>query len=374
MAERAGAISPPLPAPGGPRPGAGEGPPARPAWPRAAGHEARRRRRRIGLTAAAALCFVIALLRPGFVWPVSAGSTLLVVDITQSMNVVDESWDGRPVTRLEYTRSLLRRVLRELPCGHRIGAGVFTERKTIVLVAPLEVCAHQAALDEVLGGIDWRMAWAADSHLYYGVYSALDELQQRWPGASLAFFSDGHQAPVLFPGREPRYERRPDSPQGYLFGVGGQVPQPVPRLDAGGRIGGYWTADDAAGFASPGAPTLGVAEMERQAQLRAQGKEERNAAQRPSGATEEHLSGRRDAVLQDVAEHAGLAVRQALDAAGVVADLRSLPSSHTAPRRIEAHDAAVVLGALALLAALWPGRRTGRRAAAAGRPARVPPT
>ncbi|MFO1206307.1 MAG: hypothetical protein U1E63_11365 [Burkholderiales bacterium] len=46
------------------------------------------------------------------------------------------------------------------------------------------------------------------SHLYFGVISALTEIDQHYPGTSLVFFTDGHQAPALFPGREPKYERR----------------------------------------------------------------------------------------------------------------------------------------------------------------------
>lgn len=326
-----------------------------------------RRRPRLLLTGLAALAFALALLRPALPWPTAIGSTLLVLDITQSMNVADARWQGRTVTRLAYTRELLRRVLQQLPCGHRAGLAVFTERKTMLLMAPVEVCAHGAALDDTLGGLDWRMAWAADSHLFYGSYSALDEIERRWPGSTLAFFTDGDQAPALMPGREPRYERHAGTPAGVLFGVGSETPQPVPRMDADGRITGYWSAEDTAGFASPGAPTLSVADMERMAQ----GEDVRNQAQRPEGAGASHLSLRQDAVLAAVARATGLQLRFATDPDTVVDTLLALPGTQTGSRRIELHGPLVVLAALALLASLLPAPRRRRPAPA---PAEAAPT
>lgn len=320
---------------------------------------AARARPRLLWVALAALCFGLALLRPSVRWTTPIGSTLAVVDITQSMNVADMNWQGSTVTRLAYTKELLRRVVRDLPCGNSLGLAVFSERKALVLMAPIEVCAHFAALDDLLTSLDWRMAWAADSHLFYGTYSALDEIEARWPGTSLAFFSDGDQAPALFAGREPRYERRASTPAGVLFGVGSTVPQPVPRHGPDGRITGYWTPEDTAGFASTGAPTLSVADMERMAT----GGDVRNLAQRPVDARPNHLSQRDDAVLEAVAQAAGLQARPAADSSSVTQTLLSLPGQHAGSRRVELHAGLLVIGALALLSSMlpWPMPLARRR-------------
>ncbi|MEF7613441.1 hypothetical protein V4F39_05910 [Aquincola sp. MAHUQ-54] len=364
-------MAPPRSAFGAPPQGGATGGPAKPdpRWPlderpgnaQAAGGAllTALRRPRGALAALAALCFGLALLRPGFTLQNRVGSTLLVVDITQSMNVADAAWQGEPVTRLAYTRELLRRTVRELPCGHAAGVGVFTERRTMVLLAPVEVCAHYAALDDVLGRLDWRMAWAADSHLYYGTYSALDEIARHWPGIGLALFTDGHQAPGVVPGREPRYERSDKTPPGVLFAVGGDLPQPVPRLDADGRITGYWTAEEAAAFAPTGGHrTLSVLEMET---MKAGGDVRNAPAQRQPGAEPAHLSRRHDDVLQAVAERTGLQAVRATDTAAVVRTLRALPGSGQAPQRHELHDVFVATGALLLLASLLPLRRLDAR-------------
>lgn len=287
---------------------------------------------------------------------------MFVIDITQSMNVadmrgriVDEGLpaNAAPVTRLAYTRALLRRVLRALPCGHGAGVGVFTERKTLVLLAPLEVCAHYAALDDALARVDWRMAWAADSHIFYGSYSALEQIGQHWPGAALAFFTDGHQAPPLFAGNKPRFERSAKTPAGALFGVGGVDPQPVPRLDAEGRVTGHWTAEEAAAFAAHGPqPTLSPLDLERMAA----GEDVRNRPQRPPGAGADYLSARKDDVLARIAEITGLQTHVASDADAVLAVLERLPGGATQAQRHELHGGLVLLGALALLAGLLPER------------------
>lgn len=339
------------------------------------------RRPRWLLAALSVLCLLLALLRPGVVWPTAVGSTLLVIDITQSMNVSDERWQGETVTRLAYTRALLRRTVRELPCGHAIGVGVFTERKTQVLLAPVEVCAHHAAIDDVLAAIDWRMAWAADSHLYYGTYSALEAIERHWPGSALALFTDGDQAPAVVPGREPRFERSDRTPAGLLLSVGGDLPQPVPRLDAQGRVTGYWTAEEAAAFSPTGGQrTLSVLEMEH---MMRGGQDVRNApAQRPVGSHQAHLSRRRDDLLQDVAERTGLQLRRAGEPAALVQALTTLPGGHRVPRRHELHDGLVAVGALCLLIGLLPWRRLDGRLPADAppgpvhgvRPASLPPT
>lgn len=336
--------------------------------PHAAPRPAVWRRPRLLLLLAAALALGLALLRPGLTLPRPAPRTLAVVDITGSMAVRDLGPADARRSRLEAVQALLAELIATLPCGPQLGLGVFTERKTLVLMAPVEVCRHRAALLEAVEALDLRTAWAADSHLFYGVYSALDQIRSRWPGTRLAFFSDGDQAPPFFPGREPAYERRPDTPGGVLVAVGSALPQPVPRFDAEGRLSGYWTAEDAASFASTGAPVLSVKDLDAVA-----GGDRRNAGQRPAGAAPGHLSARQDAVLAQVAERTGLGLIQA-DAAGAVRTaLAAPPGVSPAPRRVELHDPLVALALILALAGLGPAWRWRRRAAAGRRRRPAPP-
>lgn len=316
-----------------------------------------RARPRQWLLMLASLLLGLAMLDPAITLPRPAPRSLVVVDITGSMAVRDVGPAGDRRSRLEQVQLLLTGLIDSLPCGPQLGLAVFTERKTLVLMAPLEVCHHRGPLREGVAALDLRMAWAADSHLYYGVYSGLDQLRQRWPGTQLAFFSDGHQAPPLFPGREPGYDAGADRPGGVLFAVGGDIPQPVPRFDAEGRLSGYWSAEDAAGFASTGAATLSVRDMEQMA-----GSDKRNAGQRPAGAGDEHLSARREAVLEDIARRTGLTVARADEVLALRRILEAQAGVRWHKQRVPLHDPLLVLALLLSLAGVAPAlpRRRAR--------------
>ena len=89
------------------------------------------------LLAGAACALAACLLNPG--WPVERArfDHVVVLDITQSMNVQDESLDGKPASRLAYAKQALRQALLQLPCGSRIGWGVFTEYRSFLLFEPV---------------------------------------------------------------------------------------------------------------------------------------------------------------------------------------------------------------------------------------------
>ena len=98
------------------------------------------------LLAGAASAFAACLVNPG--WPLERArfDHVIVLDITQSMNVQDESLDGKPVSRLAYAKQALREALLRLPCGSKVGWGVFTEYRSFLLFEPVEVCANLSEL------------------------------------------------------------------------------------------------------------------------------------------------------------------------------------------------------------------------------------
>lgn len=315
---------------------------------------------RFWLLAAAAGCFGLASFDPALRIAREVGTYMMVFDITQSMNTRDTGPADARIGRLDFARDLAIASLDKLPCGTRVGVSIFVERRTQPLLMPVDVCANRAALADAIGHIDWRMAWAADSHLYYGTYSALDDIRRMAPGAALAFFTDGHQAPALHPGRIPVWDGEPGEAPGVLIGVGGEQPEPVPKLGEKGRIEGYWTAEDTAGFASAGAPTLSVADMERL------GGDIRNAPQRAPGAENDHLSLRRDDILEDLARRTGLGVTVARSAAQLAAELRALPGSRVADTRFPLRPLLALTGLALLVASLAPAALTRRLSAGTG--------
>ena len=77
------------------------------------------------MLAIALLLLLGALFLPAYPIQRDTYTYLVFIDITQSMNVEDYELDGAPVSRLAYARQAIRRAIRDLPCGSRVGLGAF---------------------------------------------------------------------------------------------------------------------------------------------------------------------------------------------------------------------------------------------------------
>lgn len=202
------------------------------------------RQRETWLLAAAAGLLAGCFLSPQ--WPMQRAlfEHVVVLDVTQSMDVTDEHIDGKPVSRLVYARHALREALTRLPCGSRIGWGVFTEHRSLLLFAPVEVCEHLEELRAALSHIDGRMAWVGNSEVAKGLHSAREIVRQLPGTPSLVFVTDGHEAPPLNARHRPALDDKPGEVQGLIVGVGGSLPSPIPKSDPAGRPLGFWRADE----------------------------------------------------------------------------------------------------------------------------------
>jgi mxaL protein len=187
---------------------------------------------------AACLLIAITLVRPTFPLNQPAFRYLLIIDISQSMNARDYHETGLPTDRLGFVKASIKQALQELPCGSEVGLGLFTTRNSQVLFDPIEICEHLTVITEVLDHIDWRMAWAADSHIARGIYTGLREAAARGKDTRLVFFSDGQQFP---PENEPPpFDGKPGGTAGLIVGVGGAQPVPIPWLDKENIPQGFW--------------------------------------------------------------------------------------------------------------------------------------
>lgn len=194
--------------------------------------------------AVATLALALAAWGPAPRLPVARFHGVVVLDITQSMNVEDYAVDGQPLSRLAAAKRALGEALRRLPCGSRVGLGVFTEYRTMVLIAPLEVCANFRELTAVLQGIDGRMAWAGRSEIAKGIDWAFRAAKALQDQPAVVFVTDGHEAPPLHPAHRPTFNGKPGEIPGLLVGVGGTAPVPIPKRDPEGRPLGFWRADE----------------------------------------------------------------------------------------------------------------------------------
>jgi len=257
------------------------------------------------LLAIALLLLAICLASPHATLPRRVFDWFIVLDITQSMNVrdyMDEHNNSRSISRLELAKQSIRESLRNLPCGSQVALGLFTERETLNIVRPLEVCAHFSALDQTVSRMDWRMAWAADSFIPHGLYSAIEQAPKLDKDMHVAFISDGNQAPPVNVKYMPTFPSKPGNVKGYVFGAGKAALSPIPKLDEHDNITGYWDQEEVMQFGTFGmAEVLSVLAMEGH-------QASRNAGHSPGAALLEnaHLSGLDETNLQRLSKTTGL--------------------------------------------------------------------
>ena len=309
-------------------------------WQRARASWRHNRERWLLGTAALALagCF----LNPGWTMQRSLFEHVIVLDVTQSMNVTDQQLDGKPVSRLAYAKHALRQSLLQLPCGSKLGWAIFTEYRSLLLLAPVEVCANLTELRSTLVNIGTPMAWSGNSEIAKGVHSAIGIARQLPGSPSLVFVTDGHEAPPLNPRLRPAFDDKPGEVPGLIVGVGERLPSPIPKTDPQGRPLGFWGADEV---------------MQTDARSQARGGsvagetmlDDRAGTVTPSlGAVpgSEHLSGLREAYLRLLAREQGLAFLHLQSTQGLTAALTSPALARPVPSR---GDGRVALAGLALV-------------------------
>ncbi|WP_084267396.1 vWA domain-containing protein [Azohydromonas lata] len=282
---------------------------------------------------------------------------VVVLDITQSMDVADVQLDGRTVSRLALAKAALHEALGALPCGSRVGLGVFTEHRSVLLLTPLEVCEHLQELRGTLARVDGRMAWSGNSEVSKGFNGALRLVRALPQRPALVFVTDGHEAPPLNPRYRPPMDAEPGQDAGWLIGVGGLQLAPIPRSDLEGRPLGTWGAQEVAQVDPYSRGRGGSVQGEQMVE------EAGGAAPAPDlGATpgREHLSSLREPYLRRLAQETGLRYAR-LQSAGQMLPLLRDPALAQPQRHAESLRPVLALLALALLAL-----RHGRRAQAAG--------
>ena len=283
--------------------------------------------------AAAALALAASFLQPVLHLERARFEQVIVLDITQSMNVADQQQDGRPVSRLAFAKQALRQAVEALPCGSKVGWAIFTEYRSYLLIAPIEVCAHRAEWRATLAAIDNRMAWSGNSEIAKGLHSGLG-IARLLPGKpSIVFVSDGHEAPPLAPRDRPVFDDdKPGDIKGVIVGVGALQLSPIPKTDPRGRPLGWWRADEVA-----------------------QTDPRRDDGQASAAPGNEQLSSLRETYLRLLASDKGLAYHRLRSAEGLAAALQAPELARPVLAPVDLRWLAALLALGSLLLAVWPG-------------------
>lgn len=195
------------------------------------------------LHATAALLLVLALVKPEIQLKQNVHNYLLLADVSQSMNAEDVQLNKQNVSRMTYTRYLMRKVVETSSCGTNISVGIFAAENVALLFMPLEVCSNYDVITDTIDHLEWRMSWAGNSRLSFGIKAAESVFDSLNTPAQMLFFTDGDEAPKVNAINKLDLSNVQIGKNVVFVGVGGHQPVPIPRYNAANKWVGFWSSD-----------------------------------------------------------------------------------------------------------------------------------
>lgn len=199
--------------------------------------------RDLALLSGAVVLLLVALMRPTLNLQRDIYSYLLVVDITQSMNTVDMTMDGKPASRIVYTRRLLHDMVGSLPCGTRVGLAFFAGASVALQYSPIEVCQNYDAIQDNIAHMEWRMGWSGNSRLRQAAQSIAHLTRTLREPSQVVFFTDGEEAPRLHAFNTLELTGFQGGKGWLVIGMGSDKGAPIPKFDENNKLLGYWSAE-----------------------------------------------------------------------------------------------------------------------------------
>jgi mxaL protein len=201
------------------------------------------RHREFSLLLCVLFLLLLTLARPTIKLPQDRHNLLVVVDISQSMNTMDMALDGKPVSRIAYTRKLLHDVVSGMPCGTRVALSFFAGASTVLQYKPIEVCENYNAIQDNIAHLEWRMAWSGNSRLRQGARSIASlALSLREP-MQILFLTDGEEAPRLNALNTLDLTGFQGGKDWLVIGIGSAQGAPIPKYDENNKLLGYWSSE-----------------------------------------------------------------------------------------------------------------------------------
>lgn len=189
----------------------------------------------------ALILLILAVCNPSTKITRNIKSYMILIDVTQSMNVKDMKVDGKTVSRLDFAKHLVKKTLKQLPCHSRVGLGIFFKADAAFLFNPLETCAHLTTMWQTVDHLEWRMASRGNSNIRLGLQSIASSLVTASSPMNIVFITDGNEAPPLNIITKTTLSGWQHTTDWLLVGVGDLKPSPIPKLDANGQTKGYWS-------------------------------------------------------------------------------------------------------------------------------------
>ena len=187
------------------------------------------------------ICLVIAFVNPKLTMKKDISNYIFVVDITQSMLTIDAEINGEKVSRLNYAKDTLHKVLEQLPCKTKVSIGMFAGVSVAATYTPIEICENFSAVNETVERLDWRSVWAGNTRLRASMINLARLIRSFPEAAQVVYFTDGEEAPKLHAFNTENLNQFQGANNWLFVGIGSDEGTPIPKYDNKNQLIGYWS-------------------------------------------------------------------------------------------------------------------------------------
>lgn len=204
---------------------------------------------------------VLALINPSIPVKQSLYNYILIADISQSMNTKDMKINQKTVSRLDYTKHIMSRLVEDFPCGTKVSIGMFAGVSVSATYSPIEVCENFSNINTTISKLDWRATWSGNTRIRESVVNLARLIRSFPKSAQVIYFTDGEEAPKLHVFNTRDLEQFQGGNDWLFVGIGSDEGAPIPKYDNKNQLIGYWSNDSFAlqpGIAQISESNIGV--------------------------------------------------------------------------------------------------------------------
>jgi mxaL protein len=204
---------------------------------------------------------LLAVINPSIPVNQSLYNYILIADISQSMNTEDMKINQKTVSRLDYTKHIMSRLVEDFPCGTKVSIGMFAGVSVSATYSPIEVCENFSNINTTISKLDWRATWSGNTRIRESVINLARLIRSFPESAQVVFFTDGEEAPKLHVFNTRDLEQFQGGNDWLFVGIGSNEGAPIPKYDNKNQLIGYWSNDSFAlqpGIAQISESNIGV--------------------------------------------------------------------------------------------------------------------
>mgnify|MGYP002620290242 FL=1 len=207
------------------------------------------------------ILLLLALINPSIPVNQPLYNYILIADISQSMNTEDMKINQKTVSRLDYTKHIMSRLVEDFPCGTKVSIGMFAGVSVSSTYSPIEVCENFSNINTTISKLDWRATWSGNTRIRESVVNLARLIRSFPESAQVIFFTDGEEAPKLHVFNTRDLEQFQGGNDWLFVGIGSDEGAPIPKYDNKNQLIGYWSNDSFAlqpGIAQISESNIGV--------------------------------------------------------------------------------------------------------------------